>query len=241
MGQTNYLTLVDDIVQFHGKETMLLVTFNYDNLLEQALQTYFRKQITTISDYIAGPRYKLFKLHGSLNWARRIGVPLALRDSIEKTGHQDLSVNELIEVIDSVTLENKYELIGAVPTWQTPIPHVLALPAIAIPLVTKNDFECPVEHEAELDKLLPSVSKIVIVGWRAGEMRFVTKLKNVLTPAVNVIVIDENVDEAIKVIDALRSSNVHATFTAADDNGFTRALMGTQLEKFLSTRSAAKA
>ena len=51
---------------------MCLVTFNYDTLLEHALAKQFNRTFDVLDDYVSSPEYKVFKLHGSQNWGRRV-------------------------------------------------------------------------------------------------------------------------------------------------------------------------
>lgn len=49
---------------------MSLVTFNYDRLLERAVESLTRSTINTIDDYLSIVRFALFKVHGSVDWGR---------------------------------------------------------------------------------------------------------------------------------------------------------------------------
>lgn len=54
------------------KEPVCLVTFNSDTLLEEALRQ-FGLPIASIEDYTRRhPFYRIFKLHGSIDWAREV-------------------------------------------------------------------------------------------------------------------------------------------------------------------------
>src|SRR5207244_6413216 len=59
-----------------------------------------------------------------------------------------------------------------------------AFPAIAIPVETKRSFECPAEMLEGLVELLPFVSKLLIIGWRATEAHFLSLLKTNLRRGV---------------------------------------------------------
>lgn len=48
------------------------VTFNYDTMIEAALKERLNIAFSYINDYTALDSYKLFKLHGSVNWVREI-------------------------------------------------------------------------------------------------------------------------------------------------------------------------
>jgi hypothetical protein len=73
----------------------LYVTLNYDTLFDNRLTTYGRSRITAMDDYIAPSRnWALLKLHGSINWAKRVqpGLP-ADRFSI-------ITTQEYLEIVD---------------------------------------------------------------------------------------------------------------------------------------------
>ncbi len=76
-GVTNYSELIRRLRQWHTnhpREPICLVTFNYDTLLEQALQHVLGLELANLSSYIVGD-VKLFKLHGSVNWGHPLGWP----------------------------------------------------------------------------------------------------------------------------------------------------------------------
>jgi hypothetical protein len=78
-GATNYAPLVGDILRFNGSDTpVCLVTFNYDLLLERALYTFGFKDRPPNDQLDSHPILKLFKLHGSVDWAKIVDVPAAL-------------------------------------------------------------------------------------------------------------------------------------------------------------------
>lgn len=72
-GITNQLALLRAILQTN-KEPVCLVTFNYDLLLEHALSE-LHHPIGDLNDYTRG-FFKLFKLHGSVDWGRELSVPV---------------------------------------------------------------------------------------------------------------------------------------------------------------------
>jgi hypothetical protein len=73
---TNYAVLIDQIMQFHkGDESVCLVTFNYDILLDQALVSFNYKPQAIEGHFDAHPVLKLFRPHGSVNWARYVDLP----------------------------------------------------------------------------------------------------------------------------------------------------------------------
>jgi hypothetical protein len=72
-GVTNYLGLLDQISNHHAQNPgpVLLVTFNYDTLIEHALgQGEEGQTFNSMADYVSGDKFRLYKLHGSSNWGR---------------------------------------------------------------------------------------------------------------------------------------------------------------------------
>jgi hypothetical protein len=69
---TNYTTLLDQLRRSRiNEEPVLLVTFNYDRMIEDAL-TSVDITIREFPDYIRNNSFKLFELHGSVHWGREI-------------------------------------------------------------------------------------------------------------------------------------------------------------------------
>jgi SIR2-like protein len=56
-------------------EKVCFVTFNYDTVLEQALQEYSGWTISDFSMYTRHAHYKLIKLHGSIDWGLEFDTP----------------------------------------------------------------------------------------------------------------------------------------------------------------------
>jgi hypothetical protein len=54
--------------------------------------------------------------------------------------------------------------------------NTVGYPAIAVPVENKNNFSCPPEHLDALAKVIPKVTKIVAIGWRATEKHFLKML-----------------------------------------------------------------
>jgi hypothetical protein len=90
-GVTNYVTLLDQLRRCRGTAPVLLVTFNYDRLIEEALSS-LAISVTDLTHYTQHEAFKLFKLHGSTNWGREVETPITAM----KSGHVWTVINELI-------------------------------------------------------------------------------------------------------------------------------------------------
>jgi len=173
-GVTNYGTLIDEIRRL--KEPACLVTFNYDILLEGAL-SIFGVQFRSISDYVSS-NYKVIKVHGSINWAHRIMSPVE-----NARGRDQLQIaTEIIDRRPDLVVDESYEIVSqSLPDIQMGFPigksrDMPVLPALAVPVENKPGDELPPEHRKVLDECLPQVTKILVIGWRANESRFLDTL-----------------------------------------------------------------
>jgi SIR2-like domain len=205
-GITNYLTLIDQIEDWRLQqdETVALVTFNYDTLLEDALSTVGLK-MKQIDDYVNGhPRYSVFKLHGSVNWGRQVAVGPSMGQS---PGASKIA-EWYIDNVTQLSITSDYFLVRSSPPGL--VNGVAMFPAIAIPVESKNQFECPSAHLEKLERFLPHVRKLLIVGWRGMETHFMRLLQVGLKAPLDVMIVSkkqptmpsdaENLRERIRAI-----------------------------------------
>jgi hypothetical protein len=187
---TNYAPLIADILRFNSSgEEVCLVTFNYDLLLENALYTFDFKAREPEQFLESHPILKLFKLHGSVNWARLVanypaGVRILPQGLIEEAYGVKLSAGFV-----RATATNINEALN----FPQPI-----FPAIAVPVQTKSDesFECPRSHIDYFQKMLPRVTKILIIGWQAKEEHFLRMLQSRVPNLRHLMVVGANEQDA---------------------------------------------
>ena len=147
--QLNHISLLDDIEMVRGNEDVLLVTFNYDTLIERAMA--YEWPISSLDEFVTAHPYKLIKLHGSTSWGRTLSLPSSTREQVLRNVHP----KALIDCAAEWELGDQYFYsTSAPPDYRTPD---LFVPAIAIPTVSKATFECPQEHLASLSAQLPHV------------------------------------------------------------------------------------
>lgn len=225
-GVTNYKTLLDDIeAANNGKGTAIFVTFNYDTLFEESLN-FFRIGTETLNDYVQ-QRYKLFKLHGSINWWHDVSFQ----------GHRDLvsGWHDKSRVIDSaaeIRIDENIRLYQSAPQ-NIPAKNPI-IPALAIPLQTKPKFECPVEHIGVLETLIPKVTKIITIGWRAMENHFLELLSKHLTGEVEFLSVSGNERDATETNHRIKEARILGNYDAYNA-GFTEFVKSRRIIKFLTT------
>jgi hypothetical protein len=234
---TNYRTLLDKIAQARrSNEPVLLVTFNYDTLLEDALSDHgFRTD--DIQDYVEShPTYKLIKLHGSINWSRVLTAPVG----IELRQHDLIDRAAEIKESDRFVVNNdrgdQRVIEGSFPQTSE---YVTLFPAIAIPVQRKDEFQCPKEHLDVLRDLLPKVSKILFIGWRAQEDRFLQMLSEGLRSLDATLdafmVVSGTVAGAREIAERIRTSlgDIHGKVDVRFYEGFSNFIKKTETDEFL--------
>jgi hypothetical protein len=228
----NYLTLLREIHRtYRTGDPVCLVTFNYDTLLEDALHR-LGMGINKMEDYTQrNVLFRLFKLHGSVNWARR---PMtALPENINRRhapsvlGHlikhsSQMNLSELIERCEPTSMEI-YRNGG------------VGFPAIAIPLERKTAFECPKFMIDDFKSVLPQVSKILTIGWRATEAHFLSLLKECLKPGIYIHVVGATGEDAegirVRIQDAMVKNAPSSV--AVQVNGFTEFVRQRRIERII--------
>ena len=180
-GVTNYVTLLDEIENWRKQnEPVCLVTFNYDTMLEQALPAVGVK-IAEMEDYVT-QHYKLIKLHGSVSWGRQVVSPVNM-----KVMNEWAVANELITNAKDLRMTDEYRMVTSRPIGKSD--ELPLIPALAIPVVNKQEYECPKLHLEVLNSCLPQITKLLVVGWRANETHFLQRLANGLKHDLQVMMV----------------------------------------------------
>jgi hypothetical protein len=132
---TNHDALIHRIDSFRRNtgESVLIVTFNYDDFIERALDA-IGVQFKGPDDFMKGPDYYLAKLHGSVNWEQIAELP-----------NWGGSEPETVRRAGELRLTGRLANAGEVRDFP-------ALPAIAVPIRRKQEFECPSDHVARLKR-----------------------------------------------------------------------------------------
>jgi hypothetical protein len=230
-GVSNYTTLIGYIERFRqSEEPVLLITFNYDTLIERALSLHFDDfSFNAINDYIRRPAYKLFKLHGSLNW----GHPFEADARIEVHRAADYLRDVIVELSDSIHYDsNQFAVLDeprvAVKDW-------LYFPAISIPVQTKSHFSCPQEWLPILDTSLDGVSNLLVIGWRGGEEHFLKRVIPVLNknPDLNVSIVSHTETSANQTEAQLGLAGLHPARVRLYAGGFTQFISSDDVKIFL--------
>ncbi len=219
-GVTNYLALVDAIRQ-HPTTALpvCFVTFNYDRLLERALPEV-GVEIRDLPDYITNPHYKVIKLHGSVDWAHEIETDIvAVRD--RSGARESRVVREIINRAPELVIRPGHRRANGLPVAAGPEGPAL-FPALAIPVVAKQQFECPDTHVTALREFLPRVRKVLIVGWRGTEAPFLDLLRAGMTNAAMALAACGSPSSGTETLERLIMAKVPLEPREAVPRGFTQ-------------------
>src|SRR3989441_6682580 len=232
-GVTNYGTLLDHVRHRRKPhQKVWLVTFNYDTLLEEALPVV-RVKTNEIKDYIATD-YQVIKLHGSINWGHEVKNPIL---NVETLNELQIAT-ELIDMASTLVLEESYHIIQKPPSGirrlgsQPKLESRPLFPALPIPVENKSEYECPQEHYQLMEKYLPSITDMLLIGWRASEKRFLTSLADSIQKDTRIMVISSGEPKAIEAINRMKQANVPGDFIPAK-GGFSNSILSGEIESFL--------
>lgn len=183
-GITNYVVLLRQIEMWRQAhhESVCFVTFNYDTMLEEAMDQVLGFQFRGIDSYLC-PEYAVVKLHGSINWGREIENQSAI------SAPHTYNAERLIKEAATLQVGNHYRLVGTRPMYRDGDPARVVFPALSIPVERKDEFNCPSDHVERLKELLPKVTRIVTVGWRATDRDFIDLLHKHLAEKPSLMVV----------------------------------------------------
>lgn len=207
---TNQAVLLNIVQRWRvpANEKVLLVTFNYDLMLENACLAALGWSPQNLDDYAFTNPYRIFKPHGSVNWARlaRLG--------------ENASPERLIQEAPRLEMTDFYAMAG------DPANGYSVVPAIAVPTITKSVFECPSDHVEELRRRLPEVDRLLVVGWRAQEQSFLSVLSEHVTARnAQGLVVSAGRSQADETVMRLREALPHCALFPSEASGFSAFLM----------------
>lgn len=202
---TNYRALLSKVDQHRRgtDESVLLVTFNYDLLLEHALSYQFGIEKPNLASYPVGP-YHLIKPHGSTNWFR---------------------INERVKDLPpEVVIKEGGVVDQSMPVTMSEEPRPGWLPALAVPTFSKSSFECPPEHERALANLLPEVDRLLVIGWKGQEKTFLDMCADRIPQGLTGLVVSHEIGSATGIAKHLGKSIPGSRILPSSRTGFSHAL-----------------
>ncbi|GAA0305418.1 hypothetical protein [Kineococcus aurantiacus] len=206
-GQTSYVSLLSQLARWARKvgEQLCLITFNYDDMLERAIERVFGHRIAAFGDYLNHDLFRLYKPHGSITWAYELPWAQAVHNLFHDERRYDEDRNKI--VASDPTLDDDLTLVWRRPT-DAPLAEVrhdpylgrgssvAYMPALAIPVEKKPGLILPGEHEAAMRRDLNHASAVLAIGWRAREQHIIDLLADELPQRRQLHVVAETEDAA---------------------------------------------
>jgi hypothetical protein len=161
----NYNRLISAALEL---EEAVFITLNYDTLLDQRLFAY--EPLTSMDSYIPGPErnWSLIKLHGSVNWGRRVIVDWEVQDPDPYLATTFAALGEELRVEDDVTLRLSADLRGVrFEGTSSAAGGRLYYPALSAPLGPGDELVCPPNHAEYLRKRLAACDglNLLVIGY----------------------------------------------------------------------------
>lgn len=221
-GVSNYKGLLDQVRQC---SEVFFVTFNYDTLIENALHAA-DVQFAKIGDYVQNPKYKLVKLHGSIDWW--LWIPKLATKLSDNKQPEDSEIIYNAPIVGERAVFERKNVAAKIPMNEI----FFHLPALAIPTTRKQEFVCPDGHVQALKECVPRVTKIAVIGWRATEQHFLDMLTDGLKNAVSVIAVCGNENAANETLERMMKARIKGDFKAAP-SGFSEFVANRRMQTFL--------
>lgn len=182
-----------------------------------------------MNHYIASNDFNVFKLHGSVNWHRRVDIPIRTEEDVRQ------AKRTLIDRAGSYSEEDIFR-IAPDPVGRYEVDGGLALPALAIPTERGKEFICPSEHLERLKELLPKVTHVLVVGWRGMEEHFRDVLRQYVKGQTRLLVVSGSEESAKETALALLGTNnaLRGDYSVAG-GGFTTFALSRDVETFISS------
>jgi hypothetical protein len=164
----NYDHLISIVTEL---DEVVFVTLNYDLLLDRRLSNL--EPLDSLGSYVdPGRRWSLIKLHGSVNWGRRLWVPPeGEADGRYYAAAFDYAAIHL-ELEDGIELRPDHS-IGAMRNGGAQRGNqVLAYyPALALPLGSEDELVCPPDHVEHLRRRLRADDglRLLVVGYSGND------------------------------------------------------------------------
>lgn len=151
-----------------------IVTFNYDNLIEKAMENVYSydwgiKNQTPMSAYYGGTNLRIYKPHGSINWYRTAKGA--------DTDFHYHTAKEAFRWFNQIYIGDQFGFVDP-DVFNDLNVNKSYIPAIAVPLRNKTDFqECPEEMFQAMIKAINASDKLITFGWKGSDNHFVDLLK----------------------------------------------------------------
>lgn len=180
---------------------VLFVTLNYDLILDRRLHQL--APLNTLDSYVdPNRRWALIKLHGSVDWARRVTRGAASREELLSPQADLVYSDDIVlaragfsEVGDSSLPDLRYR---DVP----PHGYQVLYPALSVPLGEEDELSCPDTHVRFLRQELQLAEglHLLVVGYSAIDLEVLKILQETDTPIRSFGIVNRDTQSAREVL-----------------------------------------
>jgi hypothetical protein len=176
-GNTKYVDLINDLSDWTKTQLsneVVIVSFNYDTLLEHAMSVVFRhewqkKKSSSPDYYFAGNKVRIYKPHGSINWGRQV-----LKENMP---HHHSSYESMLGSLRTFDISEGVISIVDPYIFKTNNSKDVT-PVIAVPYGSKTDFkDCPASMMKALENDMVDCEVVLTIGWRGADKHFVSLME----------------------------------------------------------------
>lgn len=241
---TNYEMLVHTLFSAScGFHQIAFVTLNYETLLDNVLfPDYIGKPLNDNLDSYIGERCRLVKLHGSVNWARRLRKVFRLRDDFRGVRSYLSAIRSFgnAQSLSSALEPDIFHWYPGQPRLQeirrddTEVECYLYYPAISVPLGTYDRaFACPPPHLRGLEEFLPSCRNVLAIGTSARDDDLLEILAGGLTTVECFNIVDKDAEAVRSAMDGWCNVTPLGVYQEAHTGGFSDFIMHGGLQSFV--------
>jgi hypothetical protein len=198
----NYEALATKLLRL---KEVVFISLNYDLLLDNALLTFDPRR-STMGWYIEpSRRWSLIKLHGSVDWGRRLDTPRGVDDFVAPT-------EELTMTSNIVLRGGRLSQIRGFTNETGAHKGELYYPALAAPVGETDELVCPPEHVAFLRDRLAATQPmhLLFIGYSGIDQEVVSLIRGSERGVKTLMVVDRDRQAAFEVAERLSVQGVAA-------------------------------
>lgn len=236
-GVTNYTYLVQSLLKWasRGERCVVITSFNYDLLLERAMESSWGFDPTKMDSYLSHRTINLLKPHGSVQWEWPVKNGIRLGGS--PTRHGRASIRAALE-----NGEDRSNIIvrphATFERYESEPHRQLAVPAMALPIDGKSELCWPTEQASRFQSLIGTVTHFITIGWRGLEEHFTPNLRPIVKSDARALIVtkDPNDCEGHEIAHRLRvKTDSSMSNWEVASSGFTDLIRSSTLDDFLSS------
>jgi hypothetical protein len=229
----NYNALNNAVLKL---DDVLFLTLNYDTLLDDRLFNY--RKLETLDSYVTSDSsFALVKLHGSVNWGRRMvgtlerGTSASREDInwfINDAPELEFETGEIELRLQSGITDKRYEAAE----------RAVFYPALSIPLGPADELVCPPSHRAAAQQRLAEAESLnlLVIGYSGNDRAVLELLRESGRTIRRLLVANGSWERGYETAERLQSTCGRGDVLedAVFEGGFTQLVRSDPFRGFLS-------